>query len=99
MYVVIVVRVARLTATRTTTFASRAMTPTLMSPMEPKEGKIVRSVSPMTVRYVTTATPTRIPDAAPHLVAKLFAAVGRIENVDDSHDHRGEHDPRYGPEE
>jgi hypothetical protein len=58
------VRVVRLTATRTTTFASRTITSTLMSPIEPRNGKMARSVSPVTVRYVTTATPTRIPAAA-----------------------------------
>ena len=64
MSVVLVVRVARLTATRTKAFASRATTPTLMSPIEPREGKMARSVSPITVRYVTTATPARIPAPA-----------------------------------
>jgi hypothetical protein len=35
-----------------------------MSPIEPREGKMARSVSPITVRYVTTATPARIPAPA-----------------------------------
>jgi hypothetical protein len=57
-------RVAWLTATRTKAFASRATTPTLMSPIETREGKMARSVSPITVSYVTTATPARIPAPA-----------------------------------
>lgn len=49
------VRMARLTATTTEVFARRATTPVLTSPKGPEEGNTARSVSPATIRYLTTA--------------------------------------------
>jgi hypothetical protein len=43
-------RVAKLTTTRTTMLASRATMPTLVSPIEPKNGKTARSWTSKTVR-------------------------------------------------